>query len=512
MKTDKQWASIGKTDHHGILVSLSSLRTQNSSGIGEFLDLMRLIDFCKKVGFDVIQLLPINDTGSDPSPYYAISSCALDPIFLSLKDLPESAFLSQEIAQLQSFLNAPSVALLDIKQRKYAILYEYFLRVFPSFEPKESYQTFLKKHAWLENYALFKSLKQLHQGSAFLVWPEEDRVPSQEKKQSLAASMQFYSFLQFLCFSQMEQVKSYAKASKVYLKGDMPILVSPDSVDVWENPSLFSSHLVAGSPPDYYNHEGQKWGFPIFNIEAMREQNFGWWKRRLTTAEHLFDLYRIDHVVGLFRIFAMGHDQTPLEGAFIPSDPSLWAHQGKELLEMMIDASSMLPIAEDLGTIPNEVRPILKELGICRTNVMRWQKRWDHDHTYIPPSEYEPLSLTTVSTADSEPLGLWWMKYPDEAKPFAEMLNVVHATPLSYETRFQILRAAHHSTSYFHINLLQEYLALFPSMISSNPEEERINIPGTILPTNWTYRFRPSIEEMIQNEPLCSAIQQILTT
>ncbi len=512
MKIDLIWDKIKKKPHHGILVSLSSIHTQKSAGVGEFLDLTLLIDFCKKIHFDTIQLLPINDTGPDQSPYYAISSCALDPLFLSISALPEIESMSNEFLALQQYLKLPRVPLLEIKQKKLTFLYEYFLKIFPSFANNPTYLSFIQENAWLKHYALFKSLKQLYQGSSFQTWPTEDRFPTETTFQKHLTSIQFYSFLQFLAFSQMQKVKEYAGSQQVYLKGDIPILLSPESADIWENPSFFNLNLVAGAPPDYYNKEGQKWGFPIYNWDAIRQDNFQWWKRRLAIFERFFDIYRIDHVVGLFRIFAIEKDKKPIDGFFIPQDFHLWEIQGKEILEMLINASNMLPIAEDLGTIPREVRPILKELGICRTCVIRWQKHWDHDHSYIPFSEYEPLSLTCVSTQDSEPLGLWWAQFPEETIPFAEMLRIPYQVPLSPENRLMILQKAHLTPSYFHINLLQEYLALFPELVSNQPEEERINVPGTILSTNWTYRILPSVEELLAHEPLCERLRLLSTS
>ena len=219
---------------------------------------------------------------------------------------------------------------------------------------------------------------------------------------------------------------------------------------------------------------------------------------------------RIDHVVGFFRIWGIPEEKKASEGSFFPPDPSLWPAQGREILSMMIDSSPLLPMAEDLGTIPKEVYPVLRDLGICSTKVIRWQRRWDSDKSYIPYSEYDPLSLTTLATPDSDTLSGWWKKFPDEAIPFAHFKQWPYRSDLTKEQRFAILRDAHHTPSYFHINLLQEYLSFFPDLVSTNPDDERINVPGTLLPTNWTYRFRPSVEELLANQPLAETIREIL--
>ena len=382
--------------------------------------------------------------------------------------------------------------------RKMEKLKVFFDKTFDATVQTEPYQAFVNDNPWLTAYAQFKALKEQFGGKHWQEWPLKARA---DKK-----AADFYVFLQFHAFRQMEQVKSHANAKQVFLKGDIPILISPDSADVWSESGLFNLNMGAGAPPDAYNPLGQSWGFPLFNWDAMKKEDNRWWKQRLSVAGKFYHIYRIDHVVGFFRIWGIERGKKAVEGSFFPPDPAVWMRHGKEILEMMIDASSLLPMAEDLGTIPEGVYPILKELGICGTKVIRWQRK---EGRYIPFNEYEPLSLTTLSTSDMEPLGLWWKKYPAESVPFAEYMRFAYHPILSRAQRFKILQAAHHTASFFHINLLQEYLALFPELVSPRPEDERINIPGTILPTNWTYRFRPSLEEIISHEGLKEALRSI---
>ncbi len=164
-------------------------------------------------------------------------------------------------------------------------------------------------------------------------------------------------------------------------------------------------------------------------------------------------------------------------------------------------------MAEDLGTIPKSVYPILKKLGICGTKVIRWEKQDNH---YTPFNEYEPFSLTTLSTHDTEPLELCWKNTPADAVPLAHLLNIPYYPLLSPNQRLKILHAAHHTSILFHINFLQEYLALFPELVSPHLESERINIPGTVSSTNWSYRFRPSLETLTSHEGLRDAFLSIL--
>ncbi len=505
MKTDAHWKKVGLSTHQGILLPISALRTQKSCGIGEFLDLIPIIDWSSSLGLDVIQILPINDSGDDPSPYNAISSCALNPIYLSLAALPGAVPDPEVFSPLTQL---PRIAYRSVRHEKLKFLKSYY----EQHPRREETEKFIAQYRWVRPYALFNAYKDEYGDKSWEDWPEEAKTSRPfafEKKQK---EIDFHCFLQLLCFEQMRQVKQYAASKKVLLKGDIPILISPDSADVWAEESLFDLSLAAGSPPDYYNLKGQLWGFPLYRWEELHETQFAWWRQRLKAAEEFFDLYRIDHVVGFFRIWGIPKGEKSIEGHFVPEDPALWPGQGRTILEMMIDSSLMLPLAEDLGTIPDFVRSLLKELGVCKTNMIRWQRNWEGDKSYIPFDQYEPLSLTTLSTHDSDPLPLWWKKFPDESMPFAEFKHWSYKPDLTFDQHFEILRDSYHTSSYFHINLLQETLLLFPELSWPSLEDERINIPGTLLPTNWTYRFRPMVEEIVAHQGLAAAFKSILAT
>lgn len=492
MKTAAHWEKIEKKPHHGICLPLFALKTETNCGIGEFLDLIPLIKWCKPLGFDCLQLLPLNDTGYDLSPYNPLSSCALDPIYLSLSDLPNPNIGFDRFLPYRS---SPHLCRTQVKQLKLEWLRSYFETVFTPISSSSSYIAFLNDNPWLSEYSRFMANKSAYFWRHWKDWPSDLKENQKE--------IDFHNFLQYLSFSQLEKVRKCAEKESLFLIGDTPYLLSPDSADVWAHSSLFRLDLEAGAPPDKYNPLGQKWGFPLFDWDAIQKDHDSWWKRRLSTIAKLYHMYRIDHVVGFFRIWAIAHDKKPIEGFFIPSDPAVWGDHGRRILEMMIDNCPLLPLAEDLGTIPPEVFPILKNLGISGTKVLRWQGT-------TPYRDYEPLSLTTVSTPDMEPLPLWWQKYPEEAKAFCAFKGWSYEPALSGVRQIEILTDAHHTSSYFHINLLEEYLFPFPELHWSNLEEERINVPGTLLPSNWTYRFRPTLEEIINHEPLARSIRAIL--
>lgn len=458
---------------HGIVVPLSAIRTKNSSGIGEFLDLIPLIDWCHDLGLEVIQLLPLNDSGNDPSPYNLFSSCALNPIYISLHAL---GFLKSEPSDSQR-VDYPKVL-----HEKMAWLEDYFEKTGKKLLDTEEFRQFVLDNPWLSPYAKHK-----------------------DKERSA-----FHEFLQFIAYKQLSQAKAYGLSKNVQLMGDIPILVGRDSADVAVYKEFFDLDYAAGSAPDAFNWDGQYWGFPLFKWDKLKQNDYSWWKQRLRYGSNFYDIFRIDHVVGIFRIWGIPFGKSSKEGHFMPEDDSHWFSDGKERLEMMIQASPMIPIAEDLGTVPPQVRVILSKLGICGTKVMRWERNWETDKSFIPYQNYPQLSLTTVSTHDTETLTLWWRDCTDEAKDYAQFKNWTYTPELSLDHRKTILWESHHTPSLYHINLLQEYLAFFPELIWPKPEDERINIPKANIPTNWTYRFRPSLEELSAHDKLKSVIKSLI--
>jgi 4-alpha-glucanotransferase len=506
-----QWQTIGIRHHHGINVPLFSLHSQHSGGIGEYPDLLPIIGWCKEVGFDVIQTLPLNDTGYETGPYGALSAFALNPIHLGLSRLNNAP----DCTSLDRLNRSPRVDYSKVRKLKEGILRQYYKDQGTQIKQSDVYEQFIASNPWLQSYSLFKVLKIERNWQSWEEWPERLKNPSTETLAQLGELHQhevdFHHFVQFLCFEQLKEVKESAESAHVFLKGDIPILINRESADVWEHRHLFILDKTAGAPPDMYSEKGQKWGFPLYNWTAAERQDYTWWKQRLKVASQLYHIYRLDHIVGFFRIFAIPSEKEPKDGFFLPQDESTWLEHGRKILAMMIENSPMLPIGEDLGIIPNEVRPFLKTMGICGTKVMRWERFWNTpQQQYIPVDEYDPESMTTVSTHDSDTLGGWWKNHPQEAQKYCEFKNWHYSPNLSYELLFRILKDSHHSGSLFHINLLQEYLALFPELVNPNPDEERVNEPGTVSDKNWTYRFKPSVEQIISHESLAQTLKSLI--
>ena len=499
------WNRIGFRQHHGIVLPLFSIRTQNSGGIGEYLDLLPLIDWCAEVGFEIIQLLPLNDTGHETSPYSSLTAHALNSVHLSLHELPglpSHPDLKEILRNLSTYNETPKVDYETVRELKEIFLEKYFFVERKNLLQEAALKSFREKNPWLHSYALFKTLKKKYHWQPASSWPKIDLDDLRDNE-----NVENEILIQFLCFQQMKHIKEYASHKKVLIKGDIPILINTDSCDVWAHPDLFNLDLRAGAPPDYYSHDGQNWDCPLYRIEEKREEVFAWWSERLQTASPLYDLYRLDHIVGFYRIWGVPPGKLGKEGKYVPADPSTWRSNGEEILRAIMIKTPMLPIGEDLGTVPPIVRESMKSLGICGTKVMRWERNWEGDKSYIELADYEPLSMTTLSTHDSESLAEWWKKIPEESKLFAEMLRIPWEPSLGHENRQAVLKASHATSSLFHINPLQEYLALVPELAWSSPEEDRINIPGLVLQDNWRFRFRCSLEEMISSSGLKEEIK-----
>jgi len=517
-----QWNTIGICHHHGIDLPLGALNTSSSCGIGEFLDLLPLIEWCSHIGFSVIQLLPLNDSGEDPSPYNGLSSIALHYIYLSFHALPflEEAFhiepsLPILMKKLRTLNGTERVQYRKVLEQKHAWLDLYYKAVGQNILQLPEYLSFVQSNSWVQGYALYKTLRTSVMSTEWEKWNLSIKNPSSVDLDALctlhAQSISFYTVLQYLCYSQMKAVKAYAEKHKVFLKGDIPILISPDSADVWLQRELFDLSVAIGYPPDIFNAEGQLWGFPGFHWDVIKHQHYAWWKQRLEVNSNYYHIYRLDHVAGFYRLWQIPKGKKPKEGHYKPSTLKKAIQEGHEHLSQIITLSPMLPIAEDLGNIPEEMFASLRSLGIAGTKVLRWEREQTGKRRFFPSDSYHPLSMSCVSTHDSDTLELWWEKEPDDAREFCLFHRWHYTKTLSKELRLAILQESHSTSSLFHINLFQEYLALFPELVHQDPSKERINIPGFILPSNWTYRFRRDLSTITNHYDLRYDLKTILS-
>jgi len=267
----------------------------------------------------------------------------------------------------------------------------------------------------------------------------------------------------------------------------------------------------AGAPPDQYSSDGQDWGMPIYNWEELEKDGFSWWKNRLAVAEKYYHIYRIDHIVGFFRIWAIPTGKPAIEGGFIPSEPDEWVPHGESHLRLMLSSCGMLPIGEDLGSVPSSARECLARLGISGTKVLYWEREWETEgKPFIACEKYPRFSMTTLSTHDSEPFALWYSSHEEDASPFAKFMGWEYQPAFTPEQYRQVLHLSHHSNSLFHINPLQEYFPTIPSFgYKEYSDLPRVNLPGKLLETNWACRFHPSVEEITASQDLSDLVKSL---
>ncbi len=302
----------------GTLVPVFSLRSRASFGVGDFGDLKKMIDWVAKTKQRVLQILPINDTTithtwTDSYPYSCISIFALHPQYADLNQLPKIAdkALADEMEQLRQELNAlPQIdyeRVNDAKVRYLRAIYEQEGKT--TLASKEFKEFFKETEQWLVPYAQYCFLRDTNGTADFLEWEghtswnEDDRAALSNGRTKAYRDVAFYYFVQFILSEQMKAAHEYARANHVILKGDIPIGVNRFGCDVWSEPRYFNLNGQAGAPPDDFSVNGQNWGFPTYNWDEMIADGCQWWVRRFQNMQQYFDAYRIDHVLGFFRIW-----------------------------------------------------------------------------------------------------------------------------------------------------------------------------------------------------------------
>ncbi|KOM38696.1 hypothetical protein LR48_Vigan03g207800 [Vigna angularis] len=292
----------------GVAIPMFSVRSESDLGVGEFLDLKLLVDWAVASGFHLVQLLPINDTSVhgmwwDSYPYSSLSVFALHPLYLRVqalsKNIPEE--IKKEIEKAKQQLDQKDVDYEATMATKLSIAKKVFAQEKDLILNSSSFQQFFcENEGWLKPYAAFCFLRDFFETSDRSQW----------------GRFAHYSD------DKLSEAALYARKKGVILKGDLPIGVDKNSVDTWVYPNLFRMNTSTGAPPDYFDKNGQNWGFPTYNWEEMSKDNYGWWRGRLTQMAKYFTAYRIDHILGFFRIWELpDHAMTGLVGKFRPSIP-----------------------------------------------------------------------------------------------------------------------------------------------------------------------------------------------
>jgi 4-alpha-glucanotransferase len=501
------------TRRAGVTIPLFSIRPAGGRGwgIGEIPDLVPFAAWARRAGFSVVQILPVNEpTGGQNSPYAARTAFAIDPIYIALDDVEDfraaggAAALPAELrARLERARAAPSVAWDDVRRAKAAALelaYRHFVKhdleretaragAFAEFSRAES--------DWLDDYALFAVIHDEQGSVGWSEWapPLRYREPAalEAARVRHAVRIDERRYVQWIADQQWHAARGAMNERGVKLMGDLPFLVGGDSADIWARAHEFRLDLRAGVPPDAFSDDGQDWGLPVFRWDQMAAGDFHWMRERARHNAELFDMFRVDHVVGLYRTFYRPEDGPRNgPGRFTPADEPSQVKLGETVLKIL-DGGAGRVIAEDLGTVPDFVRASLARLGVPGYKVLRWEK----DLTvFRDPERYPTVSVATTGTHDTESLADWYDALePAEREAFLRipcLAPLAGRAPAAFDDalRDAILACVYRSASDLVLLPFQDAFGM----------RERVNTPGTVNEENWTYRMPMDLEALEADE------------
>ena len=473
----------------GVLLHVTSL--PSAYGIGDLGPAaLAWVDRLHGAGQGWWQALPLGPTGYENSPYQALSSFAGNGLLISPDGLIEDGLLQTVDCAGQAF-SATEVEYEAVVPFKLRLLETAWRRFGAGARPdlQPAYEQFCQDHAlWLEDYALFRALKARYNDAYYLEWPVElvrrDPAALARARRDLADRIELVRFAQFLLFRQAARLKRYAHGKGVRLIGDLPFFVSPDSSDVWASPELFllgEQHrlsVVAGVPPDYFSSEGQLWGNPVYDWDALRRTRYRWWIDRCRVLLAHVDAIRLDHFRGFVAAWHVpAGAPTARTGRWVPGP-------GAGFFRAMRRSIGALPfIAEDLGLITPDVYALRDRFHLPGTRVLQFAFDGEADNPYLPRN-YVPNTVVYTGTHDNPTTRGWYEELPDEQQQ----------TLWSYLERFgddgaevapALMRLAWSSVAALAIAPVQDVLNL--------GNEARMNVPGRA-EGNWRWRCT---EEML---------------
>jgi 4-alpha-glucanotransferase len=478
----------------GILLHLTSL--PGPHGIGDLGDeAYRFVDFLVSSGQSLWQLLPLGPTGYGDSPYASFSAFAGNTLLVSLPFLVRENLLSNASLDAAPAFVEETVDFGGALEFKQPLLRQAFLNFKKTTNQnlRHDFENFCQFAAsWLDDYALFRALKDEHGGVAWNEWekPLKQRQTSAlaQARERLREEIEAQKFYQFLFFKQWFALKSYANTRGVKLIGDIPIFVAQDSADVWTHPEQFKLDeqgvplVVAGVPPDYFSTTGQLWGNPLYNWEHMIADDFRWWIERVRATLHTIDIVRIDHFRGFAACWEIpGGDKTAERGQWVNAP-------GRELFEAIRRALGQLPIiAEDLGVITPDVETLRDDFGFPGMRILQFSFGGDPTNQDLPHNYHHNVVVYTGTHDNDTTIG--WFKSEAGAGSTRDAAQVQREREfcLKYldssgaEIHWDFIRAVLASVASIAIIPLQDLLGL--------GTEARMNLPNTTS-GNWAWRYK----------------------
>jgi 4-alpha-glucanotransferase len=497
------------------MLPLFSAPSSRSWGIGELADVAPLADFAAQAGFDRLLLLPIGTMAADESsPYSAASAMAIDPLFIAWADVEdfaraggETALSPEARARLDAARRSPRVSHADVRAAKR----EAVLVAFDRFIADEWEQLTPRAGAfavytarerwWLDDYALFQSLAETAGAASWRTWPaplrDREARALEEARRSLGKQILRHQYLQWIAEGQWQRARRDAGARGIALFGDLPFVVNLHSADVWARQREFWLDVSAGAPPDAFSADGQDWGLPTYDWATIAETDYAWIRERVRRMSALFDGLRVDHLVGLYRTYGWPPEGEPFFNPF--HEPEQLA-QGETILRIF-QRSGREIVAEDLGTIPDFVRASLARLGVAGCKVLRWERHWHlPGQPFVDPVTYPAISAAMTGTHDTETLAEWWTRA--DAGERRAILALPAMAAWAAATGSTPDRAW--GSDLGDALLRQSYLAgsneLFLPVQDLFGWTDRINVPGSVSGTNWTWRL-PWLVDALTHEP-----------
>jgi len=541
----------------GVMVPVFAIRTEDDLGIGDTAGVMQMIDWASDMGMRFLQFLPINEMGNDCSPYNCISSVALEPTTLNttpegIQELTQEDFRMVMIDTGARDGDKRVVDYSKVKRVKSNLLWLAFSRFredhFKKGTSRE--EQFLKfcyeEQDWLGDYCLFRLLMDYERGSeCWEYWNEDynnitkardhlerlfERAPEQTEGQ-----LAYYAYVQFIAFEQWREVAAYARQRNVKLMGDIPYGINRNSADVFAEPQQFNLKWCGGAPPevnfkddDFVVQWGQNWGIPLYRWDYMEKENYNWWRRRINRVSKIFNMFRIDHALGFYRIY--GFPWQPMQNSqflnlsdeearkitggelpgFQPAPDDTDEHRqrnkmlGERYLSMIQEAAGQAEIvAEDLGTVPEYVPGSLEAMGMAGMKVPIWEG--GDNGELRNGSTYPYISMATYATHDHEPVKTQWNTQinkirqndheSDGARWFirtlarwADFPAADNDDPPAYndEVRENLMRALFETSSKYASVMITDLLGL----------DDRFNVPGVISDANWTHRLGMTVSQL----------------
>ena len=461
----------------GILLHPTSLPGKYGVGdLGE--NAYWFVDFLASTKQKLWQILPLGPTGYGDSPYQCFSTFAGNPLLISLDSLCKDGLLSEHDLQLQQPFDDNSVDYGRVIKFKYPL----YKKAFSNFTDNSDFKKFCKKHSlWLDDYALFMSLKGHFEGKSWSEWDKDIKTRKQNAinkyTEELSDDIRFHKFLQYNFFKQWHGLKNYANEKGIKIIGDIPIYVALDSCDAWSAPHafLFNKDMVptkvAGVPPDYFSETGQLWGNPLYNWKALKADHFKWWIDRVKATKELVDIIRIDHFRGFAGYWAVPYGSKNATSGKWEKGP------GADIFIAIKKALGELPIlAEDLGVLTDDVHALRDKFGFPSMKILEFGFDAKEGSAYIPHL-IEKNSVVYTGTHDNDTVVGWFQKASLEDR----QLVLDYANSDGRDIAWDFIRLAWGTVADIALAPMQDILSL--------GSESRMNTPS-VASGNWQWRFK----------------------